>query len=116
MSAPRAAGRRQGAGVPPPGRGRGSHVGGAALGRAASLDEAASSVRILLRLQGGGGEDVGGQPPQLIGPRLVPVLFQLQTDQSETGRGGRLMSGNRPFIKINALINIVLQLRPNTLI
>lgn len=87
VSAPRAARRRQGAGVPPPDRGAGgSDVGGAAFGRAAPLDEAASSVGILLRLQGGGGEDVGGQPPQLIGSRLVPVLFQLQTDQSERGR------------------------------
>lgn len=88
MSAPRAAGHRQCAGVPPSGRGGGGgDVSGAALGRAAPLDEAASSVGILLCLQGGGGEDVGGQPPQLIGPRLVPVLLQLQTDQSERGRG-----------------------------
>lgn len=87
MSAARAARRRQCAGVTPPDR-RSGDVGGAALSRAAPLDEAASSVGILLRLQGGGGEDVGGQPPQLIGPWLVPVLFQLQADQSERGREG----------------------------
>lgn len=91
MSAARAAGRGQGAGgVSPSHRGGvgGVDVGGAALCGAAPLDEAAPAVRVLLRLQGGGGEDVGGQPPQLIGPRVVPLLFQLQTDQSERGRGG----------------------------
>jgi len=89
VSAARAAGHRQGAAgvLPPPQQGvGGGDVGGAALGRAAPLDEAASAVGVLLRLQGGGGEDVGGQPPQLIGPRLVPVLIQLQADQSERGR------------------------------
>lgn len=69
-------------------------MGGAALSGAASLDEASLCVRILLRLQRGGGEDVGGQPPQLIGPRVVPLLFKLQTDQSERGRVG-LAAGGR---------------------
>lgn len=88
MSAPRAAGHGQGASVPAPARGcGGGEVGGAALSRAAPLDEAASSVGVLLCLQGGGGEDVGGQPPQLIGPRLMSVLLQLRTDQSDRGGG-----------------------------
>lgn len=106
MSAPWTAGGWQCAGVPPSGRGGGgSDVSGAALSRAAPLDEAASSMRILLRLQGGGGEDVGGQPPQLIGPRLVPVLLQLQTDQSERGRGERLTNRNKLFVKINTMFS-----------
>lgn len=87
----------------PPGVG-GGDVGGATLGGAAPLDEASSSVGILLRLQGGGGEDVGGQPPELIGPGLVPVLFQLQTDQSERRKEERLMSGKQLFVKNKCFI------------
>lgn len=87
VSAAGAAGHRQGAGVPAPGRGGGAdHVGGAALGRSAPLYEAAARVRVLLRFQGGGGE-VGGQPLQLVGSRLMAAIVQLQRDQSERGEG-----------------------------
>lgn len=80
------AGRR--AAVPPPPTGGGG-VGGAALGRAAPLNEGgAAPVGVVLGLQGGRGEDVGGQAPQLIGPRLGAVLVRLQTDQSQRGEGG----------------------------
>lgn len=80
----------------------GRHVGGAALGRAAPLDEAAG---VELRLQRGRGEDVGGQPPQLVGPRLTALLIQLQQAGRRTnqrgagwegrggGRGGRKWVG-----------------------
>lgn len=54
--------------------GAGSHVGGAAFGRAAPLDKTAG---VELRLQRGRGEDVGGQPPQLVGPWLTALLVQL---------------------------------------
>lgn len=96
--------------------GGGGDVGGATLGGAAPLDEASSSVGILLRLQGGGGEDVGGQPPELIGSGLVPVLFQLQTDQSERRKEERLMSRKQLFIINKCFIKCFLWLRPNTLI
>lgn len=113
MSAARAARRRQRAGVPAPhgGAGGGGDVGGAALGRAAPLDEAAASVRIVLRLQRGGGEDVGGQPPQLIGPRRVPFLIQLQTDQSERGRE---VSTRRPTLKVNISMYLNVSCFPTT--
>lgn len=72
-----------------------SHVGGAAFSRAAALDEAAG---VELRLQRGRGEDVGGQPPQLVGPWLTALLVQLQqasrwTNQREGREGGKTGGG-----------------------
>lgn len=61
MSVARAAGRGESASVASSGRGGDAgEVGGAALRRPASLDESGRSVRILLGLQGRGGEDVRG--------------------------------------------------------
>lgn len=102
MPAPGAAGGGQGPGVSPADGGGvggavGGGVGGAALSRAAPLDEASFCVRIVLRLQRGGGEDVRGQPPQLIGPWLVPLLFKLKTDQSERGAGSAAADGNSMY-------------------
>lgn len=87
MAAARAAWGRQRARMAPP-YAEGGGVGGAALGRAAPLDEAPPGVRVLLRLQRGGREDVGRQPAELIGPRLVALLFKLKTNQSERGGAG----------------------------
>ena len=62
------------------------NVSGAALGRAAALNE--GRVRVLLRLQSGRRENVGGQAAQLIGARgRRPVVVHLgeKTDRSESG-------------------------------
>ena len=66
-------------------------VGGAALGRATALDEGAvGGVRVLFCLQCGRGEDIGGQPPQLIRPGAVqPVLIQLERWRSRERQAER---------------------------
>lgn len=55
-------------------------VSWAALGRPAALDEGSSGVRVLLSLQRGGREDVGGETSQLVGTRarVRPVIIQLK--------------------------------------
>ena len=86
MSAAGATGALQGAAVVAAARG-GGEVGGAALGRAAALDEAPCAVGILFRLQSGRREDIGGQPPQLIGPWVGSVFLQLYREPIRGGEG-----------------------------
>lgn len=60
-------------------------VSGAAFGRTAALDEGSSGVRVLLRLQRGRGEDVGGETSELVGARtrVWPVIVRLKRKQKE---------------------------------